>query len=155
MKKTITIMLFIIMCFTLISCNNTKNDENNLKEDNTSITNEMNSNVSSDNNENQSSSETDKDISYNGKNVKEINIFAMGNKVNMEFSELTPLLTIEDEGEAVDNVSEKSVFGNIKLVYEDDSEFEFGEIIISDDNAFYLKLHNGKFYKMADGFLNN
>ena len=143
------------MCFTLISCNNTKNDENNLKEDNTSITNEMNSNVSSDNNENQSSSETDKDISYNGKNVKEINIFAMGNKVNMEFSELTPLLTIEDEGEAVDNVSEKSVFGNIKLVYEDDSEFEFGEIIISDDNAFYLKLHNGKFYKMADGFLNN
>lgn len=143
------------MCFTLISCNNTKNDENNLKEDNTSITNEMNSDVSSDNNENQSSSETDKDISYNGQNVKEINIFAMGNKVNMEFSELTPLLTIEDEGEAVDNVSEKSVFGNIKLVYEDDSEFEFGEIIISDDNAFYLKLHNGKFYKMADGFLNN
>ncbi len=155
MKKTITIIIMILMCLTLISCSKTTVDDNTSSK-NSIISNDAAADNSTVDNTNEgNTSEQDEKNTYDGKIVKDIIIYAMGNKVDMEFSKLTPLLSIEDEEETVNNVNEKSVFGNIKLVYEDDSEFEFGEIIISDDNAFYLKLHNGKFYKMADGFFIN
>ena len=142
------------MCFTLFSCSKTHINDNN-STNNSIISTETNPEKQVVDNKNEDNSVTKANITFNGKNVKDIQVFAMGNKIDMEFSELKPLLTIEDEGEPVKGVNSKSVFGNVKLIYEDGSEFEFGEIIIGDDNVFYLKLYNGNYYKMADGsFLN-
>lgn len=142
MKRNILalILITIIICFSYASCSQTSSRDIESK---VSIT-ASSSNTEANNDDN--SKETN-NLTYDGKIIKDIELFSNGYKINVSSNSLALLLSAENEENEIDEMDSHTVFAKIVLIYENNERFDYGEIVVRDSN-YILKLYNNKLYKL-------
>lgn len=140
-NKIICIVIIASICFAFSSCATTS--------DNDSTKNKTDSSYSQSTNNEQNNVS----LEYDGKKVKDIVLNLLDSKISMGTENVEELLHIEDSCEPVD-VKLNMQIGKIIIVYNDDSEYDYGKIYIGNSgNKYYLQTEkNGKtnIYELDD-----
>lgn len=152
MKKTLLIILSILICLGFSSCNSVKQNKvaNN-------ITGESYTNNSKINDVSQTSS-YDGDNNYHEKEIKSVLLETNGTQsdLGIEFAEI--LLKIESF-EEVEDLNSAIEIGTIIFVYDNGDEENFCDVIVDKDKCFYLRKGNKDkaiTYKLGDSsFIND
>ncbi|MCM1284719.1 MAG: hypothetical protein NC213_10545 [Acetobacter sp.] len=146
-NKVICIVIIISFCFAFSSC--AKNSDT----DNSKTRNDSSYSQSTDDTNQQSNTS----LEYDGKKVKDVVLNLLDSKTSMGTDNVEELLHIEDFCEPVD-VKLNMQIGKIVIIYNDDSEYNFGKIYIGNtNNKYYLQIErNGttNIYELNDDITN-
>ena len=147
MKKILLIILCFIIPLSFFSCgkeNTEKPEEKPVTESKTNSETELNNLFSLMPSSTESEHETDQELEYKGKKVKEVKLnSSVGIPMDFDADALKVLEDLENK-EPISDVSFDALFGNLIIIYDDGTDETVGQIYLGSDKALYLKFSNSK-----------
>ena len=139
MKKLLIIILCFIISLSFISCG--KESTERPEEKSVSESNSLFSLMPS---RTESKQETDNELEYKGKKVKEVKLnSSVGIPIDFDAEALKALEDLEND-ESIPDVSLDALFGTLIIAYDDGTDETIGQVYLGSDKALYLKFSNNK-----------
>lgn len=152
MKKILLIILCIIISLTFISCSKIS-----IEDDKSTAENTFNSIMSPGKFESDENKNDNTDLKYKGKNVKQVKLnSSLGINIDAD-AEILKAFEYAENDTAVPDTELETAFGNVEIIYADNTSETIGTVYLGSDKALYLKFNNNKnkaaAYKLADSIL--